>query len=81
MMQSTFELKVGTYRYFKDIEADHLDPASLLKVNIQTDYKGNLRQFVSANRCEADCAIFFYFVHPLLFDIIFIVLTFMTLNE
>lgn len=28
---ATFELKVGTYRYFKDIEADHLDPASLLK--------------------------------------------------
>ena len=25
------ELKVGTYRYFKDIEADHLDPNSLLK--------------------------------------------------
>ena len=28
---ATDELKVGTYRYFKDIEADHLDPASLLK--------------------------------------------------
>ncbi len=28
---ATVELKVGTYRYFKDIEADHLDPASLLK--------------------------------------------------
>lgn len=28
---ATAELKVGTYRYFKDIEADHLDPASLLK--------------------------------------------------
>ena len=28
---ATFELKVGTSRYFKDIEADHLDPASLLK--------------------------------------------------
>ena len=28
---ATFELKVGTYRYFKDIEADHLEPASLLK--------------------------------------------------
>lgn len=28
---ATFELKVGTYRYFKDIEADNLDPASLLK--------------------------------------------------
>ncbi len=25
------ELKVGTYRYFKDIEADYLDPQSLLK--------------------------------------------------
>ena len=28
---ATAELKVGTYRYFKDIEAEHLDPASLLK--------------------------------------------------
>lgn len=28
---ATEELKVGTYRYFKDIEAKHLDPASLLK--------------------------------------------------
>ena len=28
---ATAELKVGTYRYFKDIEADHLDPQSLLK--------------------------------------------------
>lgn len=28
---ATEELKVGTYRYFKDIEAAHLDPASLLK--------------------------------------------------
>lgn len=28
---STFELTVGTYRYFKDIEADNLDPATLLK--------------------------------------------------
>ena len=28
---ATDELKVGTYRYFKDIEADHLDPESLLK--------------------------------------------------
>ena len=28
---ATEELKVGTYRYFKDIEADHLDPESLLK--------------------------------------------------
>ena len=25
------ELKVGTYRYFKDIEAEHLDAESLLK--------------------------------------------------
>lgn len=25
------ELKVGTYRYFKDIEADHIDPETLLK--------------------------------------------------
>ena len=25
---ATAELKVGTYRYFKDIEADHLDPQS-----------------------------------------------------
>ena len=28
---ATVELKVGTYRYFKDIEAEHLEPASLLK--------------------------------------------------
>ncbi|WP_165024991.1 glucosamine-6-phosphate deaminase [Dysgonomonas sp. ZJ279] len=28
---STYELKVGTYNYFKDIEAAHLDPTSLLK--------------------------------------------------
>jgi len=28
---STAELKVGTYRYFKDIEADNLDPETLLK--------------------------------------------------
>lgn len=28
---ATEELKVGTYRYFKDIEADNLDPESLLK--------------------------------------------------
>ena len=28
---ATDELNVGTYRYFKDIEADHLDPESLLK--------------------------------------------------
>ena len=28
---ATDELKVGTYRYFKDIESEHLDPASLLK--------------------------------------------------
>lgn len=27
---ATDELKVGTYRYFKDIEANHLDPESLL---------------------------------------------------
>ena len=27
---ATAELKVGTYRYFKDIEAAHLDPKSLL---------------------------------------------------
>ena len=26
---STLDLKVGTYRYFKDIEKDHLDPESL----------------------------------------------------
>jgi glucosamine-6-phosphate deaminase len=26
---ATFELKVGTYRYFKDIEAAHLDPETL----------------------------------------------------
>ena len=26
---STAELKVGTYRYFKDIEADHIDPKTL----------------------------------------------------
>ena len=25
------ELKVGTYKYFLDIERNHLDPASLLK--------------------------------------------------
>ncbi len=29
---ATDELKVGTYKYFKDIEADHLDPQSLLHV-------------------------------------------------
>jgi glucosamine-6-phosphate deaminase len=28
---ATDEIKVGTYRYFKDIESAHLDPASLLK--------------------------------------------------
>ncbi|MEF9924753.1 MAG: glucosamine-6-phosphate deaminase [Muribaculaceae bacterium] len=28
---ATAELKVGTYKYFKDIESAHLDPASLLK--------------------------------------------------
>jgi glucosamine-6-phosphate deaminase len=28
---ATEELKVGTYRYFKDIEADHLDAKSLIK--------------------------------------------------
>ncbi len=28
---STYELKVGTVQYFKDIEAPHLDPATLLK--------------------------------------------------
>lgn len=28
---ATYELKVGTYHYFKDIEADHLNPNSLLK--------------------------------------------------
>ena len=28
---ATMELKVGTYRYFKDIEGKNLDPASLLK--------------------------------------------------
>ncbi|MBB4037118.1 glucosamine-6-phosphate deaminase [Dysgonomonas hofstadii] len=28
---ATEELKVGTYRYFKDIEGTHLDPQSLLK--------------------------------------------------
>ncbi len=27
---ATMELKVGTYRYFKDIESAHLDPATLL---------------------------------------------------
>ena len=26
----TYELKVGTYRYFKDIEAANLDPETLL---------------------------------------------------
>jgi glucosamine-6-phosphate deaminase len=29
--QATYELKVSTVKYFKDIEAAHLDPASLLK--------------------------------------------------
>lgn len=29
--QATYELKVGTVNYFKDIEAVHLDPKSLLK--------------------------------------------------
>ncbi|KAA6352209.1 Glucosamine-6-phosphate deaminase [termite gut metagenome] len=28
---ATYELKVGTYRYFKDIEAANLDPVALLK--------------------------------------------------
>ncbi|KAA6309908.1 Glucosamine-6-phosphate deaminase [termite gut metagenome] len=28
---ATYELKVGTYRYFKDIEANNLDPEALLK--------------------------------------------------
>lgn len=28
---ATFELKVGTYKYFKDIERENLDPKSLLK--------------------------------------------------
>ncbi|HJD74774.1 MAG TPA: glucosamine-6-phosphate deaminase, partial [Bacteroides reticulotermitis] len=28
---ATEDLRVGTYRYFKDIEADHLDPNTLLK--------------------------------------------------
>ena len=28
---ATMELKVSTYRYFKDIESAHLDPATLLK--------------------------------------------------
>jgi glucosamine-6-phosphate deaminase len=28
---ATYELKVGTYRYFKDIEANNLDPATLLR--------------------------------------------------
>jgi glucosamine-6-phosphate deaminase len=28
---ATFELKVGTYNYFKDIESENLDPDSLLK--------------------------------------------------
>ena len=28
---ATEELKVGTYRYFKDIESAHLDPESLIK--------------------------------------------------
>ncbi len=28
---ATYELKVGTYRYFKDIECMNIDPASLLK--------------------------------------------------
>lgn len=28
---ATAEIKVGTYNYFKDIEAEHLNPASLLK--------------------------------------------------
>ena len=29
--QSTYELKVGTVKYFKDIEAVHLNPETLLK--------------------------------------------------
>ncbi len=28
---ATYELKVGTYKYFKDIEKDNIDPESLLK--------------------------------------------------
>jgi len=27
---ATMELKVGTYRYFKDIESQHLDPATMM---------------------------------------------------
>jgi glucosamine-6-phosphate deaminase len=29
--EATLELKVGTVKYFKDIEAPNLDPATLLK--------------------------------------------------
>jgi glucosamine-6-phosphate deaminase len=29
--EATLELKVGTVRYFKDVEARNLDPATLLK--------------------------------------------------
>ena len=28
---ATMDLKVSTYRYFKDIEHNHLDPATLMK--------------------------------------------------
>ena len=28
---ATAEIKVGTYRYFKDIEGENLDPQTLLK--------------------------------------------------
>ena len=28
--EANYELKVGTFRYFKDIEKDNLDPDSLL---------------------------------------------------
>ena len=32
--QATYELKVGTWRHFKSIEADNLDPAKLLNSNL-----------------------------------------------
>jgi hypothetical protein len=30
MVEKAYELKVGAFRYFKDIEKDNLDPDSLL---------------------------------------------------
>ncbi len=31
---ATYELKVGTYKHFKDIEKDNLDPVGILESNL-----------------------------------------------